>query len=73
MWITKFFIFIWLIVSLLIMVVLTSVFTTSFTIHGLKGDPVNNKLVGINRHSSDKTWLKLENAFIYGEYLFVKY
>ena len=60
---------IWLAVGLLILIIFIGMFTSSFTLYALNGESLANKNVGINKYSTDKYWLQLENAIIAGKSL----
>lgn len=50
-------------VIMVLVVVFVSMFTTQLTIYGLSGQSLNEKLIGINKFSTDRFWIDQENAY----------
>ncbi|CAF0992383.1 unnamed protein product [Brachionus calyciflorus] len=61
--IIRLFTIIWMLLSLIIIVVFVSMFTSQLTIYGLNGQSLNEKLVGLTKYSTDRNWLDQENAY----------
>lgn len=57
-------------VSLVIVVIFIAMFTTSLTIYAINGESLNEKIIGINKYSTDIVWIKTENAVAVGELSF---
>jgi hypothetical protein len=55
-------------VSLVVVVIFSAMFTSSLTIYALNGQSLQQKLVGVSRHSSDRLWLDMENAIAVGKF-----
>lgn len=48
---------------MIIFVVFISMFTSQITIYGINGQSLNEKLIGLNKYSLDRTWIDQENAY----------
>ena len=65
-------------VSLVIVVIFIAMFSTSLTMYAMNGESLDDKVIGINKYSSDIIWLKTENSkavgnessYLKGIYLF---
>ncbi len=68
-WIMRFMILIWLGICYLMLVICIGVMAAGLTLYALNGRSLSQKVIGIEKYSPDKTWLKMENAQIQGENL----
>ena len=66
-WAIRVFTVLWMMVSLVIVVIFISMFTSSMTIYAINGQSLQQKMIGLNRYSSDRVWLELENAIAVGQ------
>lgn len=63
---------IWIMISLVIIIIFIAMFTTSLTIYAIEGQTLESKAIGVNKFSSDRTWIDLENANPVGNYKFIE-
>jgi hypothetical protein len=47
---------------MVIVVIFTAMFTTSLVMYAMNGQSLDEKIVGINRYSTDRLWLETENT-----------
>ncbi len=66
-WAMRLLIVVWMGVCGLIAVICVGLLAAGLTVYALNGRSLSEKVVGVDRHSSDKVWLKTENANIQGE------
>ena len=54
-------------VSLVIVVIFVAMFTSALTIYGMHGESLLDKIIGINKFSTDKFWIESENSVAVGK------
>ena len=59
-------------VSLVIVVIFIAMFTSSLTIYAMHGESLMEKIIGINKYSTDKVWLETENSVAVGKKINIK-
>ncbi|RNA05706.1 hypothetical protein BpHYR1_007283 [Brachionus plicatilis] len=54
---------VWMVIIMIIVVVFISMFTSQLTLYGISGQPLSEKLIGLNKFSLDRAWIDQENAY----------